>query len=139
VIAAAALLRPSPRQNEKQIGLVTFGAPLKKLYHWAFPAYLPAAHFDSLNQGAAGGDVLWRNVFYPTDYIGGPCDESADERLSDPPTSLYVYGQPAPAVLTHTGYWRDPRFWTHVDAVANALVEPAALPQPSLFDAETAA
>ena len=123
VIALAAALRRSPRGDEPAVGLVTFGSPLFTLYSWAFPAYLPPTMFAGPAAGHAGlGHLRWRNVFYPTDYIGGPVVAEVDVRLSDPPSDVYVYGQPTPAVLTHTGYWRDDRLWREVDDVAADVV-----------------
>lgn len=124
VIALAAVLRSSPRRHEPAVGLVTFGSPLLKLYTWAFPAYLPSSMFDLTAAGKAGiGTVLWRNVFYPTDYIGGPVNARPliDVRFPDPASDVFVYGQPPPKVLTHTGYWVDSRLWEQVDVVVSDL------------------
>ena len=147
VVAAAAILQRSPRPPEKRIALVTFGAPLRKLYHWAFPAYVPLAALDDIAAGSTPSvAATWRNVYYPTDYIGGPVGAghppehaaaaerllvSVDERLPDPPSSMYVYGQDAPAVLSHTGYWGDARFHRVVDLAAARLADDAnATPAP---------
>lgn len=39
VVSAAALLQADNRPPEAQVALATFGAPLRKLYRWAFPYY----------------------------------------------------------------------------------------------------
>lgn len=146
LIAAAACLRRSGRSEPPpgcdSVGLVTFGSPLRKLYQWAFPAYLSPDTMRRLASGpsATGTTVLrWVNVFYPTDYIGGPIRDDhgtvrldfpglptvgmgpEDVGLADPPTSLFVYGQPAPVPRTHTGYWADQRFRAVVDAVIDEV------------------
>ena len=96
--------------------MVTFGSPLGKLYRWAFPALFSDGFLAGITDGRAGiGPVLWRNVFYATDYIGGAtCStgsstipDSVDVELVDPPTHRYVVDQPLPRVLSHTGYWYD--------------------------------
>jgi hypothetical protein len=115
VIAAATGLRKDLRNGTTtpRFGLVTYGAPLRKLYRHAFPAYWP----DSVLTDLANPDrslVLagrWQNVYYLTDYIGGPVGVAGvDLRLPDPQSSLYVWRQPKPQVRSHTGYATDPRF-----------------------------
>ena len=116
VIAAAALGRTSGRAGqEPTIGVVTFGSPLGKLYRWAFPALFSDGFLAGIPDDRAGiGPVLWRNVSYATDYIGGRVStgsstitDSVDVTLVDPPTHRYVVDQPLPRVLSHTGYWYD--------------------------------
>jgi hypothetical protein len=121
VLAAAALLQQTARAPGSRVGLVTFGSPLGKLYAWGFPAWVN----DSVLAGLAGPDTTWVNVHYATDYIGGPVFRDAaagvDRRIPDPRTSRAVYGQPLPAVGSHSGYWRDPAMWSMVDALAADL------------------
>jgi hypothetical protein len=140
VVAAAVLARQSARREEKTVGLVTLGSPLAKLYRWAFPALVS----DGLLQNFAGGHggigaVRWRNVYYETDYIGGPvatagwpASSATDVRLVDPPTDKFVFAQPLPQVLSHTGYWVDARFWHEVDGVCDAIAaDTATFPAPA--------
>ncbi|GGL16830.1 hypothetical protein [Mangrovihabitans endophyticus] len=126
VLAAAALLQPDSRPGGEQVGLITFGSPLDKLYGWAFPAYF-------------GPDVLadlraktwrWTNFFYPTDYIGGPvhAGDGVDVKLSDPVSTWYVYGQNPPAMGRHSAYWSDRRVWVVVDEAARDIAVPQAIP-----------
>ncbi len=133
VIAAAALGRTSGRADaEPTIGVVTFGSPLAKLYRWAFPALFSDGFLAGLSEDAAGiGPVRWRNVYYATDYIGGPVRtrdstlaDGIDVELVDPPTHRYVVDQPLPRVLSHTGYWYDDAFWAQVDQVCADTVPP---------------
>lgn len=135
MLSTAALLRQSGRKSgEREVALVTFGAPVKKLYRWAFPAYLNDAVLENLAKGAGGiGDVCWRNFYYRTDVIGGPvlpdCLETkpdaewndVDTVLSDPPRSRYIFGQPEPEVGGHSGYWHDKTMWKRVDDLAGQL------------------
>ncbi|WP_157465713.1 hypothetical protein [Cellulomonas sp. Leaf395] len=128
VIAAAALGRTSGRAGqEPTIGVVTFGSPLGKLYRWAFPALFSDGFLAGIPDDRAGiGPVLWRNVSYATDYIGGRVStgsstitDSVDVTLVDPPTHRYVVDQPLPRVLSHTGYWYDESFWREVDEMCS--------------------
>lgn len=142
VVAAAVLARRSARHGEKGIGLVTLGSPLAKLYRWAFPALVSDALLQSFARGNGGlGAVRWHNVYYETDYIGGPVatvdwpsTSTTDVRLVDPPTHTYVFAQPLPQVLSHTGYWVDARFWQEVDAVCDDIAADTVALEPSAAD-----
>jgi hypothetical protein len=114
VLAAAALLQPSARAPRSSVALVTFGSPLGKLYAWGFPAWVSGPVLSGI-------DDPWTNVHYATDYIGGPVPGATDVLLPDPRTSRYIYGQPPPAVGSHSGYWTDPAMWTLVDDLADSL------------------
>lgn len=138
VIAAAALGRTSGRAgDEPTIGVVTFGSPLGKLYRWAFPALFSDGFLAGITDDRAGiGPVLWRNVYYATDYIGGDVScgsstipDSVDVELVDPPTHRYVVDQPLPRVLSHTGYWYDEAFWREVDEMCS-LTRSTGSPRP---------
>jgi hypothetical protein len=132
VVAAAVVARKSSRHEgaAKSVGLVTFGCPLGKLYRWAFPALFSDGLLQSIAQGSVGfGEIRWRNVHYLTDYIGGPIRvdggwEAAqtDIPLVDPMTDQYMYGQPLPKILSHTGYWVDVRVWEEVDRMCEAIL-----------------
>lgn len=131
VIAAAALGRTSSRAGvEPAIGLVTFGSPLGKLYRWAFPALFSDGFLAGITDAGAGiGPVLWRNIYYATDYIGGDVrtgtstiSDAVDVELVDPPTHRYVVDQPLPRVLSHTGYWYDDAFWREVDEMCTVTL-----------------
>jgi hypothetical protein len=136
VLAAAALLQPASRPPGDAVALVTFGAPLRTLYGWAFPAYFGDEVLRRLVPARSTGTAVcaWRNFYYRTDYIGAdvlaepPC--GVDTELPDPPTHWYVFGQPPPAVRRHSGYWSDPAVWREVDACAARLVTPRPPSQP---------
>lgn len=140
VIAAAALLQPNCRPDDDVVTLVTFGAPLRKLYGWAFPYYFANEVLRQLVDDDSRTRVLaWRNYHYDTDYIGGPVFEEqppageVDKPLPDPRTSWYIYGQPPPALGRHSGYWADPQMWTGVDLLAR-LTEGSPRDNRALFD-----
>ncbi|MEU4244117.1 hypothetical protein [Actinoplanes sp. NPDC026619] len=107
VLAALALVQ----QPAGQPALVTFGSPLRKLYGWAFPAYVHGEVLDRLRE--------WRNFSYPTDYIGGPVGRAGvDVPLPDPGSAWYVAGEPMPPMRRHTGYWSDEAMWLEIDRLA---------------------
>ncbi|WP_181364982.1 hypothetical protein [Arthrobacter sp. HMWF013] len=129
-LTAAVLARQSERTEENPVGLVTLGSPLAKLYRWAFPALFSDGLLQSFAKGHGGfGDIHWRNVFYATDYIGGPVATKAwsaslrkiDMSMIDPMTDKFVFGQPLPNILSHTGYWVDPRFWREVEKMCDIV------------------
>jgi hypothetical protein len=123
ILGAAALAQHAARPPGASVALVTFGSPLRKLYHWAFPAYFTAAVLGDLRVSA------WRNFSYDTDPIGGRIGEpTVDVRLKDPRTAHYAWGQPLPPVRGHSGYWSDPAMWSEVDELAADLA--AAEPTP---------
>lgn len=133
VIAAAALSRQSSRAAEEPpITLATFGSPLRKLYQWAFPCYFDDDLLTGLTGRTGIGPVRWRNFFYLTDYVGGPAGPARpaddpggiDHALRDPSTCLYLFGQPAPRVGSHTGYWADPTFRRALQDFAPSPAEP---------------
>ncbi|WP_430297568.1 hypothetical protein [Sinomonas sp. B1-1] len=143
VIAAATVARRSERKDTKdhEIGLVTFGAPLAKLYRWAFPALFSDGLLRCLAAGRGGlAPVRWKNLYYLTDYIGGDVEAdwdvpansgdetvavgSVDVLLLDPPSDRYVYGQALPRILSHTGYWFDTNLWLHVNEMCDRISPP---------------
>jgi hypothetical protein len=117
VIAAAALLQPNCRPDDDVVTLVTFGAPLRKLYGWAFPYYFADDVLCQLADPDSRTRVLaWHNYYYDTDYIGGPAFDrqgaaGVDKQLPDPQMSWYIWGQPPPALGRHSGYWADLAMW----------------------------
>jgi hypothetical protein len=129
VLAAAALVQQGCRAKQGEIGLTTFGAPVTRLYGWAFPAYFNADVLSTIGDTVADSAniISWRNFYYPTDPIGGEVvGKSTDpvlrnRRLRDPAIAWRIYGDPAPAPGGHSGYWTDRRVWTDIDSVADLL------------------
>jgi hypothetical protein len=118
VLAAAALAQPDRRSPDDRVSLVTFGAPVYKLYNWGFPAYFNQDVLSRLRM------ERWENLYYLTDYVGGPVavgPHCRDVEIPDPPTSRFRYGDPVPRVGSHTGYWNDPALWKAVDQAAALL------------------
>src|SRR5215218_1456172 len=54
-----------------RVGLVTYGAPLTRLYRRAFPAYFGDGIFAELYERAGTTASRWRNFYRETDLIGG--------------------------------------------------------------------
>jgi hypothetical protein len=133
VLAAAALIQQDCLPDEDPSRLVTFGSPLGKLYTWAFPAYVSTDILQKIRQASSG---QWRNIYYPTDPIGGrifddsdggsqheeglpradtkPGSSHVDRELIDPAQCWYNYGQPVPRPGRHSGYWTDARVWKQI-------------------------
>ncbi|HEX5401361.1 MAG TPA: hypothetical protein VFX16_03560 [Pseudonocardiaceae bacterium] len=129
VLAAAALAQQGCRGKQGRIGLTTFGAPLTRLYGWAFPAYFNAKVLSSIGETVpdSANVVAWRNFYYLTDPIGGEVTSTATDqvlcniKLLDPAIAWRIYGDPAPAPGGHSGYWTDRRVWAVIDEVGDAL------------------
>jgi hypothetical protein len=130
ILAAAALAQPGCRPCDAQTALITFGAPLVKLYAWGFPAWFGPELLGALVPAESGPVTEWHNFHYPTDPIGGPVISGlppasapavGDQEFRDPAACYYVYGQALPAPGGHSGYWSDPRVWAVINAVAARL------------------
>jgi hypothetical protein len=138
VVAAAALLQPNCRPDNDVVTLVTFGAPLRKLYGWAFPYYFADDMLRRLTgEGSRTRVVAWHNYYYETDYIGGPVLDGqgagdVDTQLPDPRMSWYIWGQPPPALGRHSGYWADPAMWTGDPVTRRGFDDLARLTQSEL-------
>jgi uncharacterized membrane protein len=131
VLAAAALrqLASSGATAARRVGLVTYGAPLTRLYRRAFPAYFSDGMFAELYDDIGAPDAGWQNFHRKTDLIGGrvftgPDDGrgDADECLLDPFTKWYAPGDPLPPVLGHSSYMRDPFMHGYVENLARQLL-----------------
>ncbi|MFG2681471.1 hypothetical protein [Streptomyces sp. NPDC048392] len=113
VLAAAASwqLEPSVR---RRVALLTYGSPLERLYGRWFPAHFGPAALASLHAEVD----CWRNLYRPTDPIGGPVrlpggSGPAVDRapLKDPLTYGRTALHPLPApILGHSDYRADPAF-----------------------------
>lgn len=113
VLAAATLLAFPPVRAEN-VRLITYGAPLQRLYGWFFPAYFARDQLVHLHKRVPE----WRNLWRETDPIGGPINlelsPPAVERLSplNDPTSFYppegaiTY----PPIRWHLNYQADPAY-----------------------------
>ncbi|MFE1289351.1 hypothetical protein [Streptomyces sp. NPDC058751] len=113
VLAAAAAWQLEPPVRGR-VALLTYGSPLERLYGRWFPAHFGPAALAALHRDVA----CWRNLYRPTDPIGGPVRLSGDcgpEVDREPLTDPLAYGrtgrQPLPApVLGHSDYQADPVF-----------------------------
>jgi hypothetical protein len=139
IIAAALMLQLDPEQR-RRVRLLTYGSPLQRVYSRHFPAYFgpvalrrigqllgeaaaaPVDGEDQAEPAATGSGWRWRNLFRPSDPIGGAvfytyrisADDNRDvdwqlmDPLIDPPA-----GDPAwPRAYGHSDYWVDPAFAT---------------------------
>ncbi|MEU6096996.1 hypothetical protein [Streptomyces sp. NPDC047079] len=131
VLAAAAAWQLNPSVRGR-VGLLTYGSPLERLYGRWFPAYFGPAALSSLHR-----DVdCWRNLYRPTDPIGGPirlpgdCGPQVDRApLRDPLAYGRTARHPLPApILGHGDYQADPAF-AEERALLLARLRPG-LPRP---------
>jgi acetyl esterase/lipase len=122
MLAVAALAQADRRPVKDDVAVVTFGAPVVKLYGWGFPAYVTSELLTPLAPGGTGQLADWRNIWYPTDPIAGPVGaKGVDCALLDPAESWFIYGQDPPSPGRHSGYWSDPRVWVIINRMAAAL------------------
>jgi len=113
VLAAAAAWQLTPA-DRRRVALLTYGSPLERLYGRWFPAHFGPAALSALHHDVA----CWRNLYRPTDPIGGPmrlsgeCGPEVDhEPLKDPLAYGRTEQHPLPApILGHSDYQADPAF-----------------------------
>nr|WP_240123931.1 hypothetical protein [Streptomyces sp. MUM 136J] len=132
VLAAAAAwqLRPAERSR---VALLTYGSPLERLYGRWFPAHFGPAALASLHAEVD----CWRNLYRPTDPIGGPVrlpgDPAVDrEPLRDPLAYGRTERTPLPApILGHSDYQADPAFAEERQLLLARLRPDVPAPRPS--------
>jgi hypothetical protein len=125
VLAAAAVWQLDAR-TRRQIGLLTYGSPLARLYGRWFPHYFGPAELTGLH----GELDRWRNLWRRTDPIGGPAGPLGVDRgpLRDPLAYRRTLRLPLPTpVLAHGDYQADPAF----DEERDRLLAPDLAPPPS--------
>jgi predicted secreted protein len=113
VLAAAAAWQLKPAER-RRVALLTYGSPLERLYGRWFPAHFGPAALVSLHDEVD----CWRNLYRPTDPIGGPvrlpgdCGPEVDRApLQDPLAYGRTQLHPLPApLLGHSDYQADPAF-----------------------------
>jgi hypothetical protein len=95
ILAAAAVLnlKNSGQRHLKQVSLLTYGSPLRRLYARSFPAYFSA---DVLRQVAKDLGGNWTNLWAHTDPIGADICPGASAPAGDAPASSAPAGD-APA------------------------------------------
>lgn len=113
VLAASAVWQ-LPDATRRRVALLTYGSPIERLYGRWFPAYFGPAALEGLHRSVH----CWRNLWRPTDPIGGPvCIEEGGRYEVDrgPLKDPLVYGRtpelPLPEpILGHSDYQADPVF-----------------------------
>ena len=101
VLAAAMLMRPQPGAG--RVALLTYGAPLRRLYARFFPAYFGPGAFSDVQTNTQG---RWLNLWAPSDPIGawvltgrGPSTSRCTTRAPSSPTSTEAAGDVRPLRL----------------------------------------
>jgi hypothetical protein len=148
VIGLATILQLT-YEGSQRVALLTYGNPVRRLYSRFFPAYFglgtvtrvgsllgetPRHHAeDWQNEASAGTGARaiwrWRNLYRPTDPIGGPvfldpdagtcAEDQVDWNLKDPVAAEPLPGDTCcPPALGHSDYFVDPEF-THAEGQLN--------------------
>ncbi|MDT5353839.1 MAG: hypothetical protein QOJ56_2371 [Mycobacterium sp.] len=130
IIAAATLLKLGHRGGNRHTALLTFGAPLRRLYARNFPAYFGFAALNRLREVQTG---RWINLWALSDPIGGWVFN--DENLSVPAGLRLVDCRlpdaqgldPGPRqlrypVCAHSGFWSRPEYEAAIDTLQPRLI-----------------
>lgn len=149
VLGAAVLLQVETAVSART-SFLTYGSPLVRLYGGFFPAYFSPAALERLGEflaDAPGPDGQtpdrttwrWRNLYRPSDPIGGavfcerdPAASGTDPGDVDPddvdvalrdPVFARPPGDPCyPPVLGHSNYFADPALTATADALREGLL-----------------
>ncbi|HZD73459.1 MAG TPA: hypothetical protein VE776_06160, partial [Actinomycetota bacterium] len=130
VIAAALVLQLEPEQR-RRVRLLTYGSPLRRTNARYFPAYfgplalhrvgeLLSSGQPAVQQPAMRAAWPWRNLFRPSDPVGGaifrvyPISDTdngdVDWQLMDPAIDPPPGDRAWPRTYAHSDYFRDPAF-----------------------------
>ena len=114
LVVAAVLQRgaPVPAASAGSVALLTYGAPLRRLYARFFPAYFNAATFA---QARGWTDDHWINLWAESDPIGSWVFDSAgaagvDRQLVDPLSLARGTDGEYPKVCGHSGFLARPEY-----------------------------
>jgi hypothetical protein len=113
LVVAAALQRGAPAADQSAaVALLTYGAPLRRLYARFFPAYFSHETFE-LAHAWTGGD--WVNLWAPSDPIGSWVFDSTgaagvDRELVDPLSLTRGPDGSYPPVCGHSGFLARPEY-----------------------------
>jgi hypothetical protein len=124
VLVAATVLQ-MPQAARRRTALITYGAPIHRLYVRAFPQYFNEKVLNDIAATVAGprGEERWVNLWRRTDPIGGEIGVG-DRRLADPVSFDPLPGDRiAPAVKAHGGYQLTPQFGQAMDDLVGLLRE----------------
>jgi len=151
VIAAALVLQLDPEER-RRVRLLTYGSPLQRVYARYFPAYFGPVALRRIGELlpprplgrqpvadawlATGATWSWRNLFRPSDPIGGAVffayhistedNADVDWQLMDPRIDR-LPGDPAwPPTYGHSDYFRDPAFTAACELLDALPLEPLA-------------
>jgi hypothetical protein len=122
VLVAATVLQ-MPVDARRRTALITYGAPIARLYMRAFPQYFNEKVLNDLAATVAGprGEERWVNLWRRTDPIGSAIG-IGDRRLADPSSFDPLPGDRIPpAAKAHGGYQLTPQFGQAMDDLVGLL------------------
>ncbi len=144
VIAAATLMQCT--RGHERYPLLTFGAPLRRLYARNFPAYFGAAAMNDLRHGLGRPEPRWINLWALTDPIGswvfdpepvfvqGPPSRDLSPALATVDCRILDVGQRDPehgdfavdpdgAICGHSGFWERAEYRMAVEVLQSVVVD----------------
>lgn len=128
IISAAVVAAADPRTT-KRLAYVTYGSPVSRLYSQAFPAVFTREALAAICERLVSDDgtLRWRNLFRPTDPIGGRVMASppgVPESAAAVAASVDVE-VPAVCGRSHSDYPKEPAYETaRADLLATLGVGP---------------
>lgn len=125
VLAVATVLQLPPEARQRT-ALLTYGAPVCRLYLRAFPNYFNEKVLADVGAAVAGepGQQRWVNLWRRSDPIGGAVGVG-DRRLPDPAAFDALPGDRIPpAVQAHSAYQLTPEFSQAMDDLVTLLPSP---------------
>ncbi|MET7401529.1 hypothetical protein ABZS66_49415 [Dactylosporangium sp. NPDC005572] len=140
--------------ESRSVGLLTYGSPLRRLYARFFPAYfnLPALLHAGAYLHGPPPDITdqarrrwpWRNLYRPSDPIGGPIfmtypltdndNNDVDRAVLDPRFARPDGDNSYPVSFGHSGYPDDPTYPASVNVIEQLRT---AEPQSTLVESAT--
>lgn len=127
IIAAATLLRAD--RDDRCVGLLTFGSPLRRLYARNFPAYFGTGALPELCRRQR---PRWINLWACSDPIGSWVNDKNDRKLAEAPQDVDfrlrdVEGlekkpdRTYPPICGHSGFWNRREYYEAVNVLDSKL------------------
>jgi hypothetical protein len=122
-VLGAAVINQLTYGQSRSVAFLTYGSPLCRLYAPFFPVYFGPEQLRLTGSFLLGGRDRpmdrwpWRNLYRPSDPIGGSIFPVIDEELTDPLFAMPADDIAYPPTLGHSFYPIDPAWPGAVQAV----------------------